>query len=72
MFSDFAYKIFEESIRNYHIVDSVDQAFVNPYTEDGIARLLYRKNWIDTVQWHYEDLIRDPEIEPGRGLGAQT
>ncbi|SHI50277.1 DUF4254 domain-containing protein [Pseudozobellia thermophila] len=68
MFSDFAYRIFEESIRNYHIEDSVDQAFVNPYTDDDIARLLYRKNWIDTVQWHYEDLIRDPEIEPAAAL----
>ncbi|MAU71105.1 MAG: hypothetical protein CML04_03330 [Pseudozobellia sp.] len=68
MFSDFAFKIFEESIQKYHIKDTVDQPFVNPYAKDDIARLLYRKNWIDTVQWHYEDLIRDPEINPKEAL----
>ncbi|AYN66101.1 DUF4254 domain-containing protein [Euzebyella marina] len=68
MFSDLAFKIFEESIQKYHIKDTVDQPFVNPYAKDDIARLLYRKNWIDTVQWHYEDLIRDPEINPKEAL----
>lgn len=68
MFSDFAFEIFQESIRKYHIEDRVDQALVNPYPVDDIAHLLYRKNWIDTVQWHYEDLIRDPEIDPGAAL----
>lgn len=64
MFSDFAFGIFEESIAKYHIIDSVDQTFENPYPKDEVAHLLYRKNWIDTVQWHYEDIIRDPEIDP--------
>ena len=41
---------------------------LNPYPSDALEHLLYRKNWIDTVQWHYEDLIRDPEIEPGEGM----
>lgn len=68
MFSEFAYKIFEESIQKYHIKDSVDQEFVNPYDKNDISHLLYRKNWIDTVQWHYEDLIRDPEIDPVAAL----
>ncbi|MBC6997541.1 DUF4254 domain-containing protein [Cytophaga sp. FL35] len=68
MFSEFAFKIFEESIQNYHIKDSVDQEFVNPYDHNDISHLLYRKNWIDTVQWHYEDLIRDPEINPVAAL----
>lgn len=68
MFSDFAYKIFEESIQKYHVKDEVSQKFVNPYPKDDITRLLYRKNWIDTVQWHYEDLIRDPDIEPKEAL----
>ena len=62
MFSENAFKIFEQSIATYHIEDSVDQSFSNPYTPGDIAHLLYRKNWIDTVQWHYEDIIRDPEI----------
>lgn len=68
MFSDFAYTIFEESIQKYHEKDDVYQSFANPYEKDDIAHLLYRKNWIDTVQWHYEDIIRDPNIEPTAAL----
>ena len=68
MFSDFAFKIFEESIENYHLKDDVSQEFTNPYPKDDISHLLYRKNWIDTVQWHYEDIIRDPNIEPVAAL----
>lgn len=64
MFSAHAYTIFEESINTYHIVDDVYQEFTNPYPKDKIEHLLYRKNWIDTVQWHYEDIIRDPNINP--------
>ncbi|MBL6666583.1 DUF4254 domain-containing protein [Flavobacteriaceae bacterium] len=61
-------KIFKESIDKYHLIDEVDQAFENPYPADSLEHLLYRKNWIDTVQWHYEDLIRDPEIDPVEGM----
>ncbi|MBO6533513.1 MAG: DUF4254 domain-containing protein [Muricauda sp.] len=68
MFSDFAFNIFQESIDTYHIKDDVSQTFTNPYPKDQIEHLLYRKNWIDTVQWHYEDIIRDPEIEPKAAL----
>ncbi len=68
MFSDFAFGIFEESIVHYHLKDDVNQAFANPYPKDDIAHLLYRKNWIDTVQWHYEDIIRDPDIAPSEAL----
>lgn len=64
MFSSFANRIFQESILKYHKIDTVDQSFENPYPKDDIAHLLYRKNWIDTVQWHYEDIIRDPNIDP--------
>ena len=67
-FSNFAYKIFQESIDKYHVKNDVYQSFANPYAKDDIARLLYRKNWIDTVQWHYEDIIRDPNIEPKAAL----
>ncbi len=68
MFSAFAFGIFEESIRKYHELDRVDQPLVNPYDRTEIDHLLYRKNWIDTVQWHYEDLIRDPNIDPDAAL----
>ncbi|AIZ41064.1 DUF4254 domain-containing protein [Cellulophaga baltica] len=68
MFSEFAFKIFEESIAKYHVKDDVYQSFENPYPKDDIAHLLYRKNWIDAVQWHYEDIIRDPNIDPDAAL----
>ncbi|MEM6718274.1 MAG: DUF4254 domain-containing protein [Bacteroidota bacterium] len=68
MFSDLANTIFQESIEKYHIIDTVDQPFENPYPKDKIEHLLYRKNWIDTVQWHYEDIIRDPNIDPVAAL----
>jgi hypothetical protein len=68
MFSDFVFKIFNDSIKNYHIKDDVYQNFENPYTKEDIEHLLYRKNWIDTVQWHYEDIIRNPDIDPVAAL----
>ena len=70
MFTDKANRIFREAIENYHIINTVDQAFENKYDkdEDLIAHLLYRKCWIDTVQWHYEDIIRDPQIDPVAAL----
>lgn len=66
MFSDKANKIFAEVINKYHEINTVDQPFTNPYNKDNhlIEHLLYRKCWIDTVQWHYEDIIRDPNIDP--------
>ncbi|MDT0606233.1 DUF4254 domain-containing protein [Croceitalea rosinachiae] len=71
MFSTTANKIFQETIEVYHIVDSVDQTFQNPYDKNSIEHLLYRKNWIDTVQWHYEDIIRDPNIDPTNALALK-
>ncbi len=68
MFSEKAFKIFEESIDKYHVLDDVYQPFTNPYPSPSIEHLLYRKNWIDTVQWHYEDIIRDPHINPIEAL----
>jgi hypothetical protein len=67
-FSSKAIKIFKQSIDKYHLIDKVDQSFENPFQSNSIDHLLYRKNWIDTVQWHYEDLIRDPEIDPVKGM----
>ena len=68
MFSSSAFSIFEESIRDYHIHDNVNQPINNPYPKGEIEHLLYLKNWIDTVQWHYEDIIRDPNIDPVEAL----
>lgn len=66
--SELALKIFEEAVTKYHVLDDVAQAFENPYPPKTIAHLFYLKNWIDTVQWHYEDLIRDPNIDPVAGM----
>lgn len=62
--------IFDKVILDYHIKDTVDQDFNNPYHTDSdlISHLLYKKCWIDTVQWHYEDIIRDPGINPQDAL----
>ncbi|WP_442847084.1 DUF4254 domain-containing protein [Leeuwenhoekiella sp. H156] len=66
MITHTAKRIFERAVDDYHIKDRVDQPFDNPYDTDVdfLEHLLYRKAWIDTVQWHYEDLIRDPQIDP--------
>ncbi len=70
MFSTKANPIFQQVIKQYHIEDRVDQPFSNQYdeNEDLLGHLLYRKCWIDTVQWHYEDIIRDPNIDPVAAL----
>ena len=68
MFSQFAFPIFEQSIQDYHKFDEVNQHIENPYPKEEIEHLLYAKNWVDTVQWHYEDIIRDPNIDPVEAL----
>ncbi len=70
MFTDKANHIFQEVINKYHEINTVDQPFINIYDkkEELLYHLLYRKCWIDTVQWHYEDIIRDPEINPVAAL----
>ncbi|MCL9804087.1 DUF4254 domain-containing protein [Flavobacterium amniphilum] len=68
MFAEFAFPIFERCINDYHIIDDVYQPALNPYEKGSIEYLLYAKNWVDTVQWHYEDIIRDPQIDPVAAL----
>jgi hypothetical protein len=68
MFSKLAYSVFEQSIQDYHQFDDVNQPINNPFPKDKFEHLLYLKNWIDTVQWHYEDIIRDPNIDPVAAL----
>ena len=62
------YKIFQQSIDDYHQTDDVNAKFKNPYKSESFESLLYEKNWIDTVQWHLEDIIRAPEINPMEGI----
>ncbi|RXR20926.1 DUF4254 domain-containing protein [Flavobacterium amnicola] len=68
MFAEFAFPIFERSINEYHVIDDVYQPTLNPFEKGSIEHLLYAKNWVDTVQWHYEDIIRDPQIDPVAAL----
>ncbi|OBX22625.1 uncharacterized protein DUF4254 [Gelidibacter algens] len=70
MFTAKANEIFQKVIGTYHLKNTVDQSFENVFDEDNhlIEHLLYRKCWIDTVQWHYEDIIRDPNIDPVAAL----
>ena len=67
-FTSSANKIFNQAINDYHIYDNIDTAISNPYDENSIEGILYHKCWIDTVQWHFEDIIRDPDIDPSEAL----
>lgn len=71
MISSLCISIFEKSIDDYHVIDNIDNPLSNPYPKDKIEHLLYLKNWIDTVQWHLEDIIRNPAIEPVDALAIK-
>jgi hypothetical protein len=70
-FTEQANRIFQQAIRDYHLKDNVDTPINNPYQRDSIEYSLYLKCWIDTVQWHLEDIIRDPHINPADALGLK-
>lgn len=70
-FTELANKIFVQAIDDYHLTDDVDTPMRNPYGRDSIEYALYTKCWIDTVQWHYEDIIRDPHINPTEALALK-
>ena len=67
-FSESAWKIFNQSINEYHQKDDVDTPINNSFEKNTLEWLLYAKNWIDTVQWHLEDIIRDENITPAEAL----
>ncbi|NQD72206.1 DUF4254 domain-containing protein [Sphingobacterium shayense] len=68
MISAIANNMFKKAIDDYHRFDNIDQPIDNPYDIQSLEHLLYLKCWIDTVQWHMEDVVRNPDIEPERGL----
>ena len=70
-FTELSNEIFSQAIRDYHITDNVDTSINNPYDRDSIENRLYLTCWIDTVQWHFEDLIRDPHIVPEDGMNLK-
>jgi len=68
MNSNLLNSIFKNCIEKYHLINDVDQAIENPYAEGQYENLLFHKCWVDTVQWHLEDIIRDPNIDPSAAL----
>ncbi|WP_313156676.1 DUF4254 domain-containing protein [Sphingobacterium multivorum] len=68
MISAIANPIFQRAIQDYHVYDQIDHPIQNPYDKQSLEHLLYLKCWIDTVQWHMEDVVRNPAIEPQEGL----
>ena len=67
-FSQTSMEIFLRSVNDYHLTDNVDAPVQNPYEAGTIEHCLYLKNWIDAVQWHLEDIVRDPNIDPVEAL----
>lgn len=70
-FTKLCNEIFNQAIDDYHMTDNIDTPINNPYKRDTIENRLYLKCWIDTVQWHLEDIIRDPHINPTDALGLK-
>ncbi len=64
-------EIFDQTVKLYHETDDVDAVFNNPFDGDTIEDRLSRKNWIDAVQWHLEDIIRDENIDPVEALALK-
>ena len=73
MFSKKAIEIFNQATRDYKKTAIIDQPFTNKYKieKEYIESVLYKKAWIDTLQWAYEDIIRDPEIDPAEALSLK-
>ncbi|MBR5118762.1 MAG: DUF4254 domain-containing protein [Muribaculaceae bacterium] len=70
-FAENANILFDETIKLYHVTDNIDAQVENPYPEGTIEANLFTKCWIDSVQWHLEDIIRDPAIDPVEGLALK-
>lgn len=70
-FTQLSNKVFNQAINDYHLTNNVDTPINNPYECGEIENRLYLKCWIDTVQWHFEDIIRDPHIDPVEALALK-
>lgn len=70
-FAENCFDVFDRSTRDYHLADDVDAPSMNPYPQGSLEYTLYAKNWIDAVQWHLEDIIRDPDIDPVEALALK-
>lgn len=70
-FTENCNEVFDRATADYHITDKVDAPYTNPYPQGSFDAILYSKNWIDVNQWHMEDLIRDPNINPVEALALK-
>jgi hypothetical protein len=70
-FSTLSISVFKEATRIYHLADNVDAPFSNLFAPNTIESDLFLKNWIDAVQWHLEDIIRNPQINPVDALALK-
>ena len=68
MISKICNEVFLQSVKDYHILNDVNAIMKNPFDQSNLQHLFYWKNYIDTVQWHLEDIVRDPQIDPVKGL----
>lgn len=64
-------EVFRQCVSDFHQHNNVDISAVNPFPVDSAAHLLYRKHYIDSVQWHLEDIVRNPAIDPEAGLALK-
>jgi hypothetical protein len=64
-------EVFQQAVAAYHLHNNVDEAEHNPFYEGSFEHLLFAKNHVDTVQWHLEDIVRDPNIDPVAGIGLK-
>ena len=64
-------EIFNRAIDDYHTSDHIDAKIIIPFQQESFEAILYRKCWIDTVQWHMEDLIRNPNIDSDKGMNLK-
>jgi hypothetical protein len=69
--SQLCIQVFHQCVKDYHVHNHVDHPINNPYSSDSFEYLLYLKNHIDTVQWHLEDIVRDPNIDPQEGIALK-
>jgi len=70
-FSELCNSILDKAVADYHVTDDIDAVASNPFAEGSFEAVVYRKNWIDAVQWHLEDIIRNPEIDPAEALAIK-
>lgn len=71
MTSNICNTIFDACVLDYHRKDDVDASMQSPYPASSFEHLLYHKTWIDTVQWHLEDIVRNPTIDPMEGIAIK-